>query len=70
MSTLPDGRALPLRWADLQGIRSFARDRALLATEVDKADSPEKRGAIMSDFTRRYMPRYACNAQRVDLILS
>jgi hypothetical protein len=65
-----DGRSCWLVWADLQGIRSFARDRSLLDAAIEKAESPEERSAVMADFTRRYMPRYACNAQRVDLILS
>lgn len=65
-----DGKSFWLVWADLQGIRSFARDRSLLEAAIEKAQSAEERGAVMSDFTRRYMPRYACNAQRVDLISS
>jgi hypothetical protein len=65
-----DGKSFWLIWADLQGIRSFARDRALLEASLEKADTSEKRSAVMSDFTRRYMPRYAFNAQRVDLKLS
>jgi hypothetical protein len=37
---------------------------------MEKAEGAEERSAVMSDFTRRYMPRYACNAQRVDLVLA
>jgi hypothetical protein len=58
-----------LVWADLQGLRTFTRDEALLDAELEKAD-PEKRTAVLVDFMQRYLPRYACNAQRVDLILS
>jgi len=65
-----DGKSCWLIWADLQGIRAFARDQALLGAALEKADSPEKRSAVMSDFTRRYMPGYAFNAQRVDLVVS
>lgn len=65
-----DGKSCWLVWADLQGIRTFARDQAAVEAEIAKAEDAEKRGALMSNLTRRYMPRYACNAQRVDLILS
>jgi hypothetical protein len=65
-----DGKSFWLVWADVQGIRSFARDRSVLEAHLEKAASPEERSAVMADFTRRYLPRYACNAQRVDLILS
>jgi hypothetical protein len=65
-----DGKSFWLVWADLQGIRTFARNRSLLDASLEKVDGPEERSAVMSDFTRRYMPRYSFNAQRVDLILS
>lgn len=65
----PDGKSFWLVWADLKGIRTFARDRALLDAALEKADTAEKRGAVMADFTRRYLPRYSFNAQRVDLVL-
>jgi len=65
----PDGKSLWLVWSDLKGLRSFARDRALLDASLEKADTAEKRGAVMADFTRRYLPGYSFNAQRVDLVL-
>ena len=65
-----DGKSFWLAWADLQGIRAFARDRALMDAALEKADTPEKNAAVMVDFTRRYLPRYAFNAQRVDLALT
>ena len=65
-----DGKSLWLVWADLQGLRTFTRDHHLLDAEMEKADSPEQRTAVMVAFMQRYLPRYACNAQRVDLILS
>jgi hypothetical protein len=64
-----DGKSFWLVWADLQGIRTFARDRPLMEAALDKADNAEKRTTVMWDFTRRYLPRYAFNAQRVDLVL-
>ena len=45
----------------------FARDEPLLDAALEKADSPEKRSAVQVGFLRRYMPRCAFNAQRVDL---
>jgi hypothetical protein len=65
-----DGKSLWLVWADLQGLRTFTRDRHLLDASMEKAASPEQRTAVMVDFMQRYLPRYACNAQRVDLTLS
>jgi hypothetical protein len=65
-----DGKSLWLVWADLQGLRTFTRDSHLLDADMEKADSPEKRTAVLVNFMQRYLPRYACNAQRVDLILS
>jgi hypothetical protein len=64
-----DGKSFWLVWADLEGILTFAHDEPLMTAALEKADSPEKRAAVQSDFIQRYMPRYACNAQRVDLIL-
>lgn len=66
----PDGKSFWLVWADLKGMQAFARDEPLMDAAVEKADSPEKRSAVQVDFLRRYMPRYAFNAQRVDLIPS
>lgn len=65
-----DGKSCWLIWADLKGIRNFARDQSLLDANIEKAGSAEERSAVMADFTRRYMPGYSCNAQRVDLISS
>ena len=65
-----DGRSFWLVWSDVRGIRTFARDRALLDAALEKADTPQKSAAVMWDFTRRYMPGYSFNAQRVDLVLS
>jgi len=62
-----DGRSFWLVWADCQGIASMARDQSVLDADLKKADGPQARSAIMIDFTRRYIPRYAFNAQRVDL---
>lgn len=64
-----DGKSCWLVWADLQGLRTFARDQSLIGPQIEKADSPERRSAVISEVTRRYMPRYACNAQRMDLLL-
>lgn len=65
----PDGTSCWLVWEDLQGIRAFTRDRAILAASLEKAASPQARSALTADFHRRYLPRYAFNAQRVDLIV-
>ncbi len=64
----PDGRSFWLVWADLRGILGFSRDESVLEAELSKADSPQKRGTVQAEFIRRYMPGYAFNAQRVDLI--
>jgi len=64
----PDGRSIWLVWADLQGILTFSRDESVLDAQLSKADSPQKRGTVQAEFIRRYMPGYAFNAQRVDLI--
>src|SRR6185312_5486377 len=69
-SVAPDGKSFWLVWPDLKGILTFARDEPLMTAALEKAGSPEKRAAVQSDFTRRYMPRYAFSAQRVDLIVS
>ena len=49
---------------------SFARAEPELAAELDKIGDPGKRSAAEIGFLERYLPRYALNAQRVDLILS
>ena len=64
----PDGRSFWLVWADLRGILTFSRDEPVLDAQLSKADSPQKRGTVQAEFIRRYMPGYAFNAQRVDLI--
>jgi hypothetical protein len=63
-----DGRSCWLIWADLQGIRTFARDMSLFEAALDEVDSPEQGSAVMVDFTGRYMPGFSCNAQRVDFM--
>jgi hypothetical protein len=68
-SLAADGKSFWLVWPDLKGIRTFAADEPLMTAALEKADRPEQRAAIQADFTRRYMPRYAFNAQRVDLIV-
>jgi hypothetical protein len=62
-----DGRSLWLVWADCRGIASMARDQSLLDADLKRAGSPQARSAVMIDYTRRYIPRYAFNTQRVDL---
>jgi hypothetical protein len=66
----PDGKSFWLVWADLQGMLAFARDEPLLDAALSNADTAAKRGRVQGEFLRRYMPGYAFNAQRVDLILS
>jgi hypothetical protein len=66
----PDGKSLWLVWADLDGIRSFARDEGLFSAALEQAGSAQERTAAETDFLRRYMPGYSLNAQRVDLVLS
>ena len=64
-----DGRSFWLSWADLDGIRAFGRDEALMAAAVAKATTPAARTAVEVDFIRRYMPGFSLNTQRIDLIL-
>jgi len=64
-----DGKSLWLVWADLQGIRSFGRDEALLTAALEKADGAARRAAVEVDFIRRYMPGFSFNMQRVDILL-
>lgn len=64
-----DGRSFWIAWGDLQGMLSFARDEPKLSAELEKIESPEERSATEIGFLKRYMPRYALNAQRVDLVL-
>jgi uncharacterized protein DUF4185 len=64
-----DGKSFWLVWPDLKGILTFAADEPIMTAALEKAGSPEQRATVQSDFTRRYMPRYAFNAQRVDLIV-
>jgi hypothetical protein len=62
-----DGRSFWLVWADLRGIRAFARDESTFDAALKKAVDAQQRSAVTIEFFRRYMPRYAFNAQRVDL---
>lgn len=64
-----DGRSLWILWADLAGIRAFGRDEALLQAAIERAATPSAKTAAEVDFLHRYMPRFACNAQRIDLLL-
>jgi len=48
---------------------AFARDEPKLAAALEKANGPAERSEIQVHFLRQYMPRYAFNAQRVDLVL-
>jgi hypothetical protein len=64
----PDGRSLWIMWADLAGIRAFGRDGALLEAALARAPTPHARTMVETDFIRRYMPRFACNVQRIDLV--
>jgi hypothetical protein len=64
-----DGKSFWLVWPDLKGILTFARDEPVMTAALEKADTPERRAAIQADFIRRYMPGYACNAQRIELIV-
>lgn len=65
----PDGKSFWLVWADLAGIREFGRDEAVVDAEMSKAATPQDRTAIEADILRRYMPGFAMNAQRFELIL-
>lgn len=64
----PDGKSFWLVWSDLDGIRAFATDQAKLAAALEKVTDPLSRTRIEADFLRRYTPRFAFNAQRVDLV--
>lgn len=64
-----DGRSLWILWADLAGIRDFGRDEARMQAAIDAAATPHAKTAVEVDFIHRYMPRFACNAQRIDLRL-
>ncbi|BAV63356.1 beta-lactamase [Sphingobium cloacae] len=63
----PDGKSFWIAWADLKGIHAFGRDEALLSSALEKAEGPAQNAAIQTEFLRRYMPGFSCNAQRVDL---
>lgn len=69
-SIAPDGKSFWLVWPDLKGILTFAADEPRMTAALDEARTPEQRAATQSDFTRRYMPRYAFNTQRVDITVS
>lgn len=64
-----DGKSFWLIWADLDGIRDFGRDEALMTAALDKAKGPEEHSTIEAEFLRRYMPHFSFNTQRVDLRL-
>ena len=64
----PDGKSFWLVWADLKGMLKFAHDEPLLDAAMSQAGTPAKRGLVQAEFLRRYMPGYAFNAQRVDLV--
>ncbi len=64
----PDGKSFWLVWSDLDGIRAFATDQGQLSTALEKVTDPLSRTRIEADFLRRYTPRFAFNAQRVDLV--
>jgi hypothetical protein len=63
-----DGKSFWLVWADLKGMLKFAHDEPLLDAQMAKATTPEQRGTVQAEFLHRYMPSYALNAQRVDLM--
>ncbi|MDO7835535.1 hypothetical protein Q4610_10825 [Sphingobium sp. HBC34] len=65
-----DGRSVWIVWADLNGIRAFGQDEALLGKALESASGPEAHSAIEAAFLRRYMPRFAMNAQRIDLTVT
>lgn len=65
-----DGRSLWIVWADVKGIRAFGRDEALLAAALEQAQGPQEHSRIEVDFLRRYMPGFAFNAQRIELVLA
>lgn len=66
----PDGKSFWLVWADLAGIREFGRDEALVDAEMGKAATPQEKTMIEAAILRRYMPGFAMNAQRIDLIIA
>jgi len=65
----PDGKSFWLAWADLAGLRAFDRDGALVDAEMAKAKTARERTMIEAALLRRYMPGFAMQAQRVDLLL-
>ncbi|TWB64358.1 DUF4185 domain-containing protein [Nitrospirillum viridazoti] len=65
----PDGKSFWLAWADLNGIRAFAKDEDRLAAALEKADGAQARAGIEADFLHQYMPGFSFNAQRIDLVL-
>ncbi|MFZ2979672.1 MAG: hypothetical protein WA085_01430, partial [Sphingobium sp.] len=64
----PDGRSFWLVWADLAGLRAFGRDEALVDAEMSKARDASEKTVIEAEILRRYMPGFAMNAQRIDLV--
>lgn len=64
-----DGKSFWLVWADLAGLREFGRDEALVDAEMSRASNPQEKTVIEAAILQRYMPGFAMNAQRVDLII-
>jgi hypothetical protein len=62
-----DGKSFWLVWSDLQGIMGFTHAEPQFIARLEKAASPQERATVEDSFTRRYLQRYAFNAQRVDL---
>ncbi|MWV26876.1 DUF4185 domain-containing protein [Erythrobacter sp. GH3-10] len=65
----PDGKSFWMVWADLAGLRAFGRDGDLVDAEMAKAKDATERTMIEAAILRRYMPNFAMNAQRIDLVL-
>ena len=65
-----DGKSFWLVWADIQGLQEFARASEQMAKESKPTDSEEERSKAELRLYRRYLPRYAFNTQRFDLILA
>ncbi|MQP67896.1 DUF4185 domain-containing protein [Niveispirillum sp. SYP-B3756] len=61
----PDGKSFWLVWADLKGIREFSGDMDRAGNAPPR--TPEEAAIISSGLTRKAMPGYSFNAQRVDL---
>lgn len=64
-----DGRSFWLVWSDLKGIRAFGRDEKLLDAALAGVEDLAEKAVVETQFLRRYVPGFSCNAQRVDLVL-